>query len=326
LGSRPGTKHAPVEIYMQPAPTIVRAHGVTADASRAPVSLVYQSARNAYRSRHSSLDGDRAVRDDARPGQAQMEALMDQQHPQDAIKPDYTALEFPDPPADRPYVLVNMVMSLDGRVVVEGNERGLGSPADQRLMRELRVHADVVMNGAGTLRASGTSSRTGDPALDQLRAANGRPNPAIAAVLTASGDLPLDRLFFTARDFRAIVYVAEATPEPRRRALEATGREIVTLPSDAPLQAMLRHMRQELDARVLLVEGGPTLNGGLLDAGMIDECFITLAGRVVNGRDTRGAFRSERPPTQDAIRQLRLVSSVTNPATSELYLRYRLLP
>ena len=59
----------------------------------------------------------------------------------DDAKPDYTALDFPDPPADRPYIYVNMVMSTDGKVVIEGTEQGLGSPIDQRLMRELRVSA-----------------------------------------------------------------------------------------------------------------------------------------------------------------------------------------
>src|SRR4051794_7690028 len=116
-------------------------------------------------------------------------------------KPDYTSLLFPEPPPDRPYVYVNMVSSVDGKVVIEGNERGLGSAVDQRLMRELRVHADVVFDGAGTLRASGTSSRVDDPALEALRVQRGKAAVPIAATLSHSGDLPLDRAFFTARDF-----------------------------------------------------------------------------------------------------------------------------
>ena len=82
---------------------------------------------------------------------------------------DYTSLDFPAPPDDRPYVAINMVMSADGHTVVEGSERGLGSPTDQRLMRELRVHFDVVLNGAATFRASGTSARLNNPKLEQWR-------------------------------------------------------------------------------------------------------------------------------------------------------------
>jgi hypothetical protein len=41
----------------------------------------------------------------------------------DNSKPDYTWLTFPDPPPDRPYVYVNMVMSTDGKVVIEAPSR-----------------------------------------------------------------------------------------------------------------------------------------------------------------------------------------------------------
>src|SRR5690349_5573429 len=109
--------------------------------------------------------------------------------------PDYTALQFPDPPADRPYVIVNMVSSFDGRAVIERTERGLGSPADQRLMRELRFQADVVLDGAGTLRASGTSSRLDDAGLEERRVSSGKSRLPIAATISSTGDLPLDRAF-----------------------------------------------------------------------------------------------------------------------------------
>ena len=97
---------------------------------------------------------------------------------------DYTRLTFPEPPADRPFVAINMVMSADGRTVVDGTERGLGSKLDQRLMRELRVHFDVVINGGETFRASGTSARLNDPKLEQWRLARGMTPSPIAAVLT----------------------------------------------------------------------------------------------------------------------------------------------
>ncbi len=108
-------------------------------------------------------------------------------------KPDYTSLDLPAPPADRPYVFLNMVMSLDGKVVVEGTEQGIGSKVDQRLMRELRVSADIVLNGANTLRASGTSSRLGDPILEALRVSRGKPKSPVAAVLSADRRSPWQR-------------------------------------------------------------------------------------------------------------------------------------
>ena len=241
----------------------------------------------------------------------------------DNSKPDYTWLTFPDPPPDRPYVYVNMVMSTDGKVVIEGTEQGLGTPVDQRLMRELRVTADVVLNGATTLRASGTSPRLGDPELVAVRTARGKSAAPIAAVMTGSANVPLDALFFTGEDFRAVVYVGADAPQDHLDAIRATGREAFQLPATNDIAWMLRHMRTELDARYVLLEGGPTLNGQLLDAGFVDEYFLTLGPRIVGGNGTLTPFRADRDATLAAVTQLNLVSAVPNPATNEVYLRYR---
>lgn len=239
-----------------------------------------------------------------------------------ATKPDYSTLEFPSPPPDRPYVLTNMVMSADGKAVIEGTERGLGSAVDQRLMRELRTGVDIVLTGAGTLRASGASPRVRDADLEQLRLARGRsPNP-VAAVLSASGDLPLERVFFTADDFDAVVYLLPSASPERRAAIEATGRRVFTIGREG-VRSMLRHMRGELGAEVVLVEGGPSLNAELFGGGLVDEYFLTVGPVVVGGEDTLTPVGGTQPPSLASTARLELLSSVHNLETSELYLRYR---
>lgn len=246
-----------------------------------------------------------------------------------AGKPDYTALTFPSEApgqfeaSGRPYVIANMVMSADGKVQIAGTEQGIGSPTDQRLMRELRFHADVVVNGASTLRISGTSSRLGDPGLQARRVASGRtPNP-IAAVLSTSGDLPLERAFFTARDFEAVVYLSSAAPAGRQTAIEATGRRVVIVPAEEAPAAMLRHMYQELGARLVLVEGGPTLNGALFSLGLVDEYFTTIGPVVVGAAGPLTAVEATISPSPDEVTRFALLSAHANPDSSEVYLRYR---
>ena len=239
------------------------------------------------------------------------------------MKPDYTALDLPEPPTDRPYILMNMVMSADGKVVIEGTEAGIGSKTDQRLMRELRVNADAVLNGANTLRASGTSSRLGDAGLEELRIANGKPRFPIAVGLSRSGKLPLDKIFFTARDFDAVVYLSEEAPADRKAALVATGRPVHIVPAGAEITAMLKHMRQELDVKVLLVEGGPTVNAQMYELGVVDEYFLTLGPVIVGGRDTLTAVEGESPFSRDDVKHLELLAAVPNPETNEVYVHYR---
>jgi riboflavin biosynthesis pyrimidine reductase len=190
-------------------------------------------------------------------------------------------------------------------------------------MRELRVTADIVLSGATTLRASGTSPRLGDPELVAVRTARGKSAAPIAAMMTDSANVPLDALFFTGEDFRAVVYAGTDAPQDRIDAIRATGREAFRLPAADDIDWMLHHMRTELGARYVLLEGGPTLNGQLLDAGFIDEYFLTLGPRIVGGNGTLTPFRADRNATLAAVTQLDLISAVPNPATSELYLRYR---
>ncbi len=239
------------------------------------------------------------------------------------MKPDYTSLDLSPPPPDRPYILVNMVMSMDGKVVVEGTEQGIGSKVDQRLMRELRVNADMSLNGATTLRASGTSSRVGDPVLQQMRVARGKtPNP-IAAVISASGALPLEKIFFTARDFEAVVYLSRTAPAERRKAIEATGRSLHLIAARNPWAGIFKHMRQDLGVEVLLVEGGPTVNSQLFRLDVVDEYFTTIGPVIVGGRETKTPVTGDQPFKRKELPHFELVWAVPNADTDEIYCRYR---
>ena len=240
------------------------------------------------------------------------------------MQPDYTTLEFPDPPDDRPYVIADMIASADGKAVIEGNEAGLGSRTDRRLLHELRLHADVVLSGAGTLRATGASPRVYDEDLEALRLERGKSRAPVGAIITASGDVPLDNRFFTSDHFEACVYLADSAPAGRREAIEETGRTVVEVPAGDAVVAMLRHMRVEMGARLVMLEGGPTLNGECFRAGVVDELFLTLGGVVVGGQGLPTAV--EMPGfevTRETVTRLELLSAVPNPDTDEVYLRYR---
>ena len=55
--------------------------------------------------------------------------------------------------AERPYLVLNMVSSLDGKATLEGRTQALSGEADRALFHELRTQADAVMVGAGTARS-----------------------------------------------------------------------------------------------------------------------------------------------------------------------------
>jgi 5-amino-6-(5-phosphoribosylamino)uracil reductase len=101
-------------------------------------------------------------------------------------------------PADRPWVLINMITSVDGATAVEGVSGGLGGPADKEVFRAIRGVADVIVVAAGTLRAEHYRPV-------QVRARSATPDspgtaPDRLAVVTARFDLDPTAAVFAESD------------------------------------------------------------------------------------------------------------------------------
>ena len=174
---------------------------------------------------------------------------------------------YADPPvaAGRPGVRFNMIASVDGATAVDGVAGGLGGDADRALFALLRRLADVVLVAAGTVRAEGYG-----------------PSPVPIAVVTRSCRLDWDSRFFTAQVARPVVVtVATAPAEARARAAEVAD-VVVAGERDVDLARALDALGAR-GWRAVLCEGGPTLNGQLAAAGLLDELCLTLSPRLVGG-------------------------------------------
>jgi riboflavin-specific deaminase-like protein len=197
-------------------------------------------------------------------------------------------------PADRPFVYMNMVASVDGRAAIDGRSHAIGSAVDTLMLTELRALADAVLIGAGTLRAEGYAKLVGNPERVARRLAAGRPETPVAVTISRTLDLPWDAGLFAAAGQPVLVYTgADATAPAVAAALE-----VVRLADPSP-GAVLGDLRAR-GVRALLCEGGPTLNRALLAAGVVDELFLTLAPllagnsaapRIVEGDDLPHARR-----------------------------------
>jgi len=174
---------------------------------------------------------------------------------------------YADPPvaAGRPGVRFNMIASVDGATAVDGVAGGLGGEADRALFALLRRLADVVLVAAGTVRAEGYG-----------------PSPVPIAVVTRSCRLDWDSRFFTAQVARPVVVtVATAPAKARARAAEVAD-VVVAGERDVDLARALDALGAR-GWRAVLCEGGPTLNGQLAAAGLLDELCLTLSPCLVGG-------------------------------------------
>ena len=181
-----------------------------------------------------------------------------------------------------------MVSSLDGRATLGGTSRRLGGPQDLQMLLALRRRADALLVGTETVRAEGYG-----------------PLPCPAVLVSRSFDLPWEAGLFAARGQRVLVYTrAEGEPPPVAATVEK-------VPYVA-LGEVLADLRSRGVER-LLCEGGPTLNRALLDEGLLDELYLTLAP-VVSGEDGPAIVA----PGAGAALELRSVAT----ADGDVYLRY----
>ncbi len=225
--------------------------------------------------------------------------------------------DFPEPPADRPYLFLNMVTSVDGKAALNGGAGGLGSALDKRLMKAIRAACDAVLNGAATLRAERVDPRVG-PTYAKMRESRGLPAAPLAILLSRAGDLPLDRRYFTYPDVSRLIVGGEGMPQQQRAALAAHA-EVLLAPGDEPdLSWVMRTLREAYNVRYLLVEGGPNVNGNLFAAGLVDEICWTLGPKIIGGGESLTLVNG---PTFPVPVPLTLRSAYLH--EDEFFLRYR---
>jgi riboflavin-specific deaminase-like protein len=190
--------------------------------------------------------------------------------------------------ADKPWVAVNMVSSIDGAVTLDGRSGGLSGPGDKAIFFALRSIADVILVGAGTVRAENYGPPRISAADQEARRARGQdPVPTIAVV---SGRLHLDthaRLFVDSPT-RPIVLTTEHADTERRAALEPIADIVAAGDTTFDAEIALERL-YDRGTRVVICEGGPTLNGWMLAADLVDELCLTVAPLVASGDDARVA-------------------------------------
>ena len=201
-------------------------------------------------------------------------------------------------PPDGRHLRVNMVASVDGAAAVEGRVGLLSGAADQVLLHELRAMADVLLVGAGTVRAEGYAP------LD-------RP---LLAVLSGRLDLPLDGPLFSDPHHRPLLITTTRAP---RRDQAAEVADLLVYDGD---RVDLRWAVDALAERGLtrvLSEGGPHALHQLYASGLVDELCLAVAPFVTGGpgpRVTEG-------PLLHPVREQRLAGALEKDGF--LFLRYQ---
>jgi riboflavin biosynthesis pyrimidine reductase len=212
----------------------------------------------------------------------------------------YGRLSFTSHPG-RPYVISNFVSTLDGVVSLDAPGKTVGdvisgsNQQDSMVMGLLRAAADIVMVGAGTLRASPhhiwTPQHIFPPYADAykiLRDRMGKPPSPLNVIVTARGNVDLSLPVFQSKKVSVLIVTTMigARRINKKNIPESTqvieGSDTTSLTAREILKAI---GTISPSCETILIEGGPHLMGDFFAERCLDELFLTLAPQVA-GRES----------------------------------------
>jgi len=189
-----------------------------------------------------------------------------------------------------PFVLAKFAMSLDGKIATKtGDSRWISGEESRRYVHGLRHQVDAIMVGVNTIVAddpqlTARAGREGGKAEKQpLRIivdSRGR-TPTTARVLQMPG--------------KTLVAVAGEIESAKAGALTQAGAEVLRLPSreeQVDLAELLRVLGKR-EVTSLLVEGGATLFGSLLEQGLVDKLLVFIAPIIIGGGEAKSSVEGQ---------------------------------
>lgn len=183
--------------------------------------------------------------------------------------------------SERPHVLVMSEITVDGKLTLG---RGISSKVlmeymsheTEILLHRTRAECDAIMVGANTIRI--------DNSYLTVRHVEGK--SPIRVIPTTRGNIPLESNIFNSAAPTLIALTRSATEE-QIDAIRGRGADIVYAGEDSiDLSLLMKKLKEDFDVNRMMVEGGPTLIGKLLDDRLIDEFRLIHLPYIVGGEDT----------------------------------------
>lgn len=195
--------------------------------------------------------------------------------------------ETRNPGPRRPFVLVNMAMTADGKIAM-ANRRGssFGSARDHEHLLELRTTVDAVMAGARTVDSAPVNLGPGPARYRRWRLRNGLTEYNLRVIVSGSGTLNPDAEVFQHRFSPVLILTTGRASKTRLRRLQAVADEVkVCGRREINFCEAFDWLRDQWGVKRLLCEGGGELNDALFRAGLVDELHLTIGPKIFGGHN-----------------------------------------
>jgi 2,5-diamino-6-(ribosylamino)-4(3H)-pyrimidinone 5'-phosphate reductase len=176
-------------------------------------------------------------------------------------------------------ITLNAAMTVDGKIATTSGDSAISSKDDLIRVHKLRASADGIIVGISTVLAD-------NPRLTVRLAGKRvkRKNPA-RIVIDSTGKIPLDsRILLTASRIKTVVAVTKLAHIDTLRKIKNTGAIVIVSGRQTVNLKKVFSIIKQMGIRKILVEGGGEINWSLLRLGIVNELIVTIAPKIVGGR------------------------------------------
>ncbi len=177
-----------------------------------------------------------------------------------------------------PYVVYKSAMTLDGQTATAaGDSKWISCSASRELVHQLRNHVDGIVVGAGTVKVDNPQLTT--------RLVDGGRDPARVVFDGRLETSPGSTVYTQLSEAATILVTSEDFTEETLHPYLAEGTEIIQVPCNVDgldLRAALVALGKR-GLHSLLLEGGGTLGGAMLRAGLVDRMMVFVAPKLLGG-------------------------------------------
>jgi 2,5-diamino-6-(ribosylamino)-4(3H)-pyrimidinone 5'-phosphate reductase len=184
----------------------------------------------------------------------------------------------------RPFVFINSAMSADGKISTkERKQVKISGKMDFDRMDALRAGSDAIMVGIGTMLADNPSLTVKSHARRLERKQAGLEENPVRIVVDSRARTPLEADIFIKGEGARIIVVSRSAPAERVERLREKAIIICSGDNEVDLPAAMEKLKGMGISR-LMVEGGATLNWGMISAGLVDEIYTFVGNLIIGGK------------------------------------------
>lgn len=182
--------------------------------------------------------------------------------------------------------MINMAMSIDGKTSSSLREpTTFTSREDKKLLMRLRAKCDALISAATTVKVEQATMRVGNPKLQAQRVRAGKAPSPIRIIVSGHLNLSPDLPVFKKGDAPLILVCCETAPMQRRKRFSKLARVFVCGKKEVHIPKLLKFLVKEYQVKVLLCEGGATLNDAFFRARCVNDLYVTLCPKIVGGKE-----------------------------------------